>query len=81
MPLVSRQKGGFSLLRLFGVVSDPFHYVLVFYAMFLFVPLCTNATIIECFVLQIYCKSASCRFYYKEGQALLSSGTASIYPK
>ena len=77
MSLVAHTKGGFSLFHLLGVVSGTFQTLLAWYGLFRAVPLFTSHKVTECFDLQIYYKSTSCRFYYKGVQALLWSGTAS----
>ena len=76
MSLVAHTEGGFSLFHLLGVVSGTFQTLLACYGLFRAVPLFTSHKVTECFDLQIYYKSTSCRFYYKEVQALLWSGTA-----
>ena len=70
MPLVVNRKKGFSLFHLFGVGPGSFQRVLACYGLFLVVSLFTSDNITECFDLQIYYKSTSCRFYYTGRQAL-----------
>ena len=57
MPLVAHEEGSFSFLRLLACCG-----------FFQIVPLFTSDDVVECFGLQIYYKSASCRFYNKVGQ-------------
>ena len=58
------------------VVSSTLQTLLACYDLFRAVPLFTSHKVAECFGLQIYYKSTPCRFYYKDVQALLCSGTA-----
>ena len=68
MSLVAHKEGGFSLLSLlFGVVSGSFKPVLALYGLFRIVPLFRSDDVTECFDLQIYYKTTSCRLYYKIG--------------
>ena len=76
MSLVAHTEGGFSLFHLLGVVSGTFETLLAWYGLFRAVPLFTSHKVTECFDLQIYYKSTSCRFYYKGVQASLWNGTA-----
>ena len=77
MSLLVHTEGGFSLFHLLWVVSGTFQTFLACYGLFRVIPLFTSHKVTECFDLQIYYKSTSCRFYYKGVQALLWSGTAS----
>ena len=65
MSLVANQKGGFSLFHLFGVISGTFQALLACYDLFRVAPFFKSNGITECFDLQIYYESTSCRFYYK----------------
>ena len=63
--MVPQKEGGFSLFRLFGVVSSLFQPVIACHGLFRFVSHFTSNDVAKCFDLQIFYKSTSCRFYYK----------------
>ena len=76
MSLVAHQEGGFSLFHLFGVVSGTFQPLLPCYDLFHAVSFFKGNGVTECFELQIYYESTSCRFCYKGLQASLQCETA-----
>ena len=71
MSLITHQGGEFSLFHLFGVVSGTFQPVLACYGLFHVVLFFTSNDVTECFYLQIYYESISCRLYHKGLQASL----------
>ena len=78
-PLVAHKEESFFLFHLlFGVVSGSLQSFLACYGLFRFVSLFTSDDVIECFDVQIYYNSTSCRFYNKVGQ-FLRSGVVLIY--
>ena len=80
MSLVVHNKETPSLFHLLlRVVSGSFQPVLAYYGLFRFASFFMSDDVTECFDLQIYYKSTSCRFYYKVRQALLQNGAALMY--
>ena len=76
---VAYKEKSFSLFcLLFGVVSGSFQPVLAFYDLFCVSSVFASDNVKECFDMQTYFKSTSCRFYDKMGQALLQRGTADV---
>ena len=66
MSLVVHTEGSFSVFHFFGVVyGTSWQPLLACYGLFQVVALFTNDNVTECFDLQIYYKSISCRFYHK----------------
>ena len=75
MSLIAYQEGGFSLFYLFEIVYGTLQPFLGCHALFRVDPCFASNDVAECFQLQIYYKSASCRFtakyckrHYKVGQ-------------